>query len=203
MDCSPNLLRRSAEDQPRRDHFRPGKQCPLSVLYIFLPVDLPAELPLGAARSNLHNLPDLVRFVSWTSFCRNLATAVRCSPCAGFRYWSKERDGANLLGGVCAGQCKRCTGYDVAGMWRLVLEKSQCDNEVADLAREQMWTAFGIMLGYASGVVFHNVAGSGEGFRPTNDAGELVLRHDCLRGELLSLRCVRFSTLYTSNAVPG
>jgi len=53
----------------------------------------------------------------------------------------------------------------------------------------QMWTAFGIMLGYASGVVFHNVAGSGEGFRPTNDAGELVLRHDCLRGELLSLRC--------------
>jgi hypothetical protein len=53
-----------------------------------------------------------------------------------------------------------------------------------------MWTAFGIMLGYASGVVFHNVAGSGENFRATNDRGELVLRHSCPSGELLSLRCV-------------
>jgi len=53
-----------------------------------------------------------------------------------------------------------------------------------------MWTAFGIMLGYASGVVFHNVAGSGDNFTPTNRAGELVLRHDCPNGELLSLRCV-------------
>jgi hypothetical protein len=45
------------------------------------------------------------------------------------------------------------------------------------------------MLGYASGVVFHNVAGSGEGFKATNDAGELVLEHRC-SGDLLSLRCV-------------
>jgi hypothetical protein len=54
-----------------------------------------------------------------------------------------------------------------------------------------MWTAFGIMLGYASGAVFHNVAGSGENFVPTDpDTGELVLRHSCPSGELLSLRCV-------------
>lgn len=54
-----------------------------------------------------------------------------------------------------------------------------------------MWTAFGIMLGYASGVVFHNVAGSGEHFRPTDRVtGELILEHDCPNGNLLSLRCV-------------
>jgi hypothetical protein len=47
------------------------------------------------------------------------------------------------------------------------------------------------MLGYASGAVFHNVAGSGENFVPTDpDTGELVLRHSCPSGELLSLRCV-------------
>jgi len=56
-----------------------------------------------------------------------------------------------------------------------------------------MWTAFGIMLGYASGVVFHNVAGSGEHFRPTDDRNELILKHDCPNGELLSLRCVSYS----------
>ena len=58
------------------------------------------------------------------------------------------------------------------------------------------------MLGYASGVVFHNVAGSGERFRPTNDRGELVLEHDC-SGDLLSLRCVSWAHLQTCNLLPG
>jgi hypothetical protein len=54
-----------------------------------------------------------------------------------------------------------------------------------------MWTAFGIMLGYASGVVFHNVAGSGENFKPADASGALILEHgpNCPAGELLSLRC--------------
>jgi hypothetical protein len=54
--------------------------------------------------------------MSRTSFCRQLATVVRCSPCARLGNWPEECDGADLLGGVCAGQRERCAGYDVAGM---------------------------------------------------------------------------------------
>lgn len=53
------------------------------------------------------------------------------------------------------------------------------------------------MLGYASGVILHDVGGSGTGFRPIVEDGKLVLNHECPahaegRG-LLSLPCVRIS----------
>lgn len=59
-----------------------------------------------------------------------------------------------------------------------------------------MWTAFGIMLGYVSGVVLHNVAGSGAGFEASvqTDTGRLQLIHQCPVGsgtaDLLHLSCV-------------
>lgn len=57
-----------------------------------------------------------------------------------------------------------------------------------------MWTAFGIMLGYAAGAVLHDVAGSGSEFQPKDSEGNLSLSHSCPddsgESNLLRLACV-------------
>lgn len=56
----------------------------------------------------------------------------------------------------------------------------------------QIFTAFGIMLGYVMGVAFHNVAGSGSGFKSEHQNQSLVFTNGCGSAEttLLDWECV-------------
>lgn len=61
-----------------------------------------------------------------------------------------------------------------------------------------MWTAFGIMLGYLSGLALHNVGGSGRPFTSSLEDSRLELTHSCgnqsnknAPEHLLTLPCVR------------
>lgn len=78
-------------------------------------------------------------------------------------------------------------------MWQVSTRPERLRTAVAYNPRK-MWTAFGIMLGYLSGVAFHNVAGSGNDFTSATNNGTLEFSHAC-DGEintphLLALHCV-------------
>lgn len=125
--------------------------------------------------------------MSRAGFLSDMAAAFRCSIPPRARHRTQKRDYPNLQRRMRPRKHSRCACHDVAGIYLLppyILAPALVDSS------GQMWTAFGIMLGYIAGVVFRGVLqGDAQGCRfrdtPTPSQAKLLSTECSLNWRLM------------------